>query len=161
MERPPLGAAFLCRLSMSIVSGLTYERAMWLSGRNPLAKRPTMCVSNPHPRELPKTQTTSVKMGEFRVFCSRWSAFWALSPSGRPLDGGNCIIRVTTRRQSAPHAAKPPLAIGLEGAGGSGGPEGLAAVPVGGGGAWSRQISHIISDGHFLRQSKNIAIPTR
>ena len=33
MEGPPLGAAFLCRLSMSIVSGLTCERTMWLSGR--------------------------------------------------------------------------------------------------------------------------------
>ena len=38
--------------------------------------------------------------------------------------------------------------------------EGLAAVPVGGG-VWSRQISHVISDGHFLRPPRNVAIPTR
>ena len=30
-------------------------------------------------RESPKTQTTSVKMGEFGVFWARWSAFWAHS----------------------------------------------------------------------------------
>ena len=28
-------------------------------------------------RESPKTQTTSVKMGEFGVFWARWSVFWA------------------------------------------------------------------------------------
>ena len=54
---------------------------------------------------------------------------------------------------------------GLEGAGGRGSPEGLAAVPGGGDGgsegAWPRQISHVISDGHFLRSPKNVAIPTR
>ena len=38
---------------------------------------------------------------------------------------------------------------------------GLAAAPAGRGRARSRQISHIISDGHFLRSSKNVAIPTR
>ena len=74
--------------------------------------------------------------------------------------------RATSRR------AEPPISTpgtGVEGPGGSRGarppcpwvPDGRAAVPVGGGGAWSRQISHIISDGHFLRSPKNVAIPTR
>ena len=35
----------------------------------------------------------------------------------------------------------------------------MAAVPVGGGRAWSRQISHIISHGHFSRPYENVAIP--
>ena len=51
----------------------------------------------------------------------------------RPLGGGNYAMQgcdtPATRRQSASHGAKPPPATGLEGAGGSGGPEGLTAVP--------------------------------
>ena len=51
----------------------------------------------------------------------------------RPLGGGNCTTRGSdmpaTRRPQAACRAKPLLATGLEGAGGSGGPEGLAAVP--------------------------------
>ena len=51
----------------------------------------------------------------------------------RPLGGGNYAMQgcdtPATRRQSASHGAKPPPATGLEGAGGRGGPEGLAAVP--------------------------------
>ena len=58
----------------------------------------------------------------------------------RPLGGGNYAMQgcdtPATRRQSASHGAKPPPATGLEGAGGSGGPEGLTAVPGGGEGAW-------------------------
>ena len=93
MEGPPLGAAFLCRLSMSIVSGLTCERTMWLSGRyhpgqapdnvrpdvlaTTRARRPTMCASNPYPRELPKTQTTSPLAARFQHYSPRWSAMWA------------------------------------------------------------------------------------
>ena len=38
---------------------------------------------------------------------------------------------------------------------------GLYTVPVGGGRTRPRQISHVISDGHFLRPPKNVAIPTR
>ena len=62
---------------------------------------------------VPKTQTTSVKMGEFGVFCTRWSAFWVPRPSGRPLDGGNCTTRgydtPATHRLRASCSAKPPL----------------------------------------------------
>ena len=52
----------------------------------------------------------------------------------RPLGGGgNCTTRGSdtpaTRRPQASCSAKPPPATGLEGAGGSGGPKGLAAVP--------------------------------
>ena len=52
---------------------------------------------------VPKTQTTSVKMGEFGVFCTRWSAFWVPRPSGRPLDGGIALQEGATRRR---HAAR-------------------------------------------------------
>ena len=41
------------------------------------------------------------------------------------------------------------------------GPGGPARGAVGDHRAWSRQISHVISDGHFLRPPKNVAIPTR
>ena len=81
----------------------------------------------------PKMQTTSQLAARIQRFSPRWSAFWALSPSTRPLGGGNYAMQgcdtPATRRQSASHGAKPPPATGLEGTGGSGGPEGLAAVP--------------------------------
>ena len=104
---------------------------------------------------VPKTQTTSVKMGEFGVFCTRWSAFWVPRPSDRPLDGGNCTTRgcdtPATRRKRASCSAKPPPSPVwrvLEG------PEGLAAVPVGGGRAWPRQISHAIPPRHDPTQAQ-------
>ena len=194
---------------------------------------------------VPKTQTTSVKMGEFGVFCTRWSAFWVPRPSGRPLDGGNCTTRgydtPATHRLRASCSAKPPLlpvwraaegvaarraqgGVGVRRAwlrclwavagpgpdkfrmqfphdmnqralknrrismirlqylkytqgncmrnyrdavrtqhhtatrprslGSSGGSEGLAAVPVGGGGAWPRQISHAIPPRHDPTQAQ-------
>ena len=40
------------------------------------------------------------------------------------------------------------------------GPQGLAAVPVGGADTTASQISHVIYRGHFSRSSKNVAIPT-
>ena len=49
MEGPPLGAAFLCRLSMSIVSGLTCERTMWLSGRYHPGQAPDNVREQPIP----------------------------------------------------------------------------------------------------------------
>ena len=108
--------------------GFTCERAMWLSGRyhpgqapdnvrpdmlaTTLARRPTMCSSNPYPRELPKTQDTSPLAARFQCFSPRWSVFWAPRPSGRPLDGGNCTTRgfdtPATRRKRASCSAKPP-----------------------------------------------------
>ena len=194
---------------------------------------------------VPKTQTTSVKMGEFGVFCTRWSAFWVPRPSGRPLDGGNCTTRgydtPATHRLRASCSAKPPLlpvwraaegvaarraqgGVGVRRAwlrclwavagpgpdkfrmqfphgtiqhkpknrristirfqnlkyfqgncmrnyrdavrtqhhtatrprslGSSGGSEGLAAVPVGGGRAWPRQISHAIPPRHDPTQAQ-------
>ena len=44
-----------------------------------------------------------------------------------------------------------PGGLGRGAGGGDGGSEG----------AWPRHISHVISDGHFLRPPKNVAIPTR
>ena len=70
-----------------------------------LAKRPTMCASNPYPRELPKTQTTSAKMGESGVLCSRWSVFWAPRPLElwlrRRQTGGIALHEGPTRRRHA------------------------------------------------------------
>ena len=54
-----------------------------------------MCASNPYPRELPKTQATSPLAACFQCFSPRWSAFWALRPSDRPLGGGNCATRTS------------------------------------------------------------------
>ena len=64
------------------------------------------------PRELPKTQTTSVKMGEFGVLCSRWSAFWAPRHlKQRPRHhqtGGIAPSKAPTRRR---HAVRAPLML--------------------------------------------------
>ena len=84
-----------------------------------------------------------------RVFCTRWSEFWVPRPSDRPLDGGNCTTRgydtPATHRLRASCSAKHPLLPVWRAAEAL---EGLAAVPVGGGGAWSRQISHAIPPRH-------------
>ena len=62
-----------------------------------------------HNRHAPKTQTTSPKTPQIHAFSPKWSAFWAIP----------CPAPVDWRGWKAPE-----------------GPEGLAAVPVGGGGAW-------------------------
>ena len=59
------------------------SRCLARSRHRPRAPQPGPPVpSNPSNRsalgrESPKTQTTSVKMGEFGVFWARWSVFWA------------------------------------------------------------------------------------
>ena len=103
--------------------GLTCERAMWLSGRyhpgqapdnvrpdmlaTTLARRPTMCASNPYHRELPKTQATSPLAACFQCFSPRCSAVWAphhleQRPRRRQL-GGIALHGGPTRRR---HAAR-------------------------------------------------------
>ena len=62
-----------------------------------------------HNRHAPKTQTTSPKTPQIHAFSPKWSAFWAIP----------CPAPVDWRGWKAPE-----------------GPEGLAAVPVGGGGTW-------------------------
>ena len=62
-----------------------------------------------HNRHAPKTQTTSPKTPQIHAFSPKWSAFWAI-PYPAPVDW---------RGWKAPE-----------------GPEGLAAAPMGGGGAW-------------------------
>ena len=62
-----------------------------------------------HNRHAPKTQTTSPKTPQIHAFSPKWSAFWAIP----------CPAPVDWRGWKAPE-----------------GPEDLAAVPVGGGGAW-------------------------
>ena len=62
-----------------------------------------------HNRHAPKTQTTSPKTPQIHAFSPKWSAFWAIP----------CPAPVDWRGWKAPE-----------------GPEGLAAAPMGGGGAW-------------------------
>ena len=92
-----------------------------------------MCASNPYPRELPKTQTTSPLAARFQCFSPRWSAFWVPRSSGRPLDGGNCTTRgcdtPATRRKRASCSAKPPPPPSWSA---PAGPEGPAPVPMSG-----------------------------
>ena len=66
-----------------------------------------MWSSNPYPRELPKTQTTSLLAARFQRFSPRWSAFWAphyLEPRPRRRQsGGIAPCKGATRRR---HAAR-------------------------------------------------------
>ena len=100
-----------------------------------------MCSSNPYPRELPKTQTTSLLAARFQRFSPRWSAFWAphyLEPRPRRRQsGGIAPCKGATRRRHAvrrlcmaqnPHRHQWRARCR--------GREGLAAAPAGGGGAW-------------------------
>ena len=100
-----------------------------------------MCSSNPYPRELPKTQTTSLLAARFQRFSPRWSAFWAphyLEPRPRRRQsGGIAPCKGATRRRHAvrrlcmaqnPHRHQWRARCR--------GREGQAAAPVGGGRAW-------------------------
>ena len=100
-----------------------------------------MWSSNPYPRELPKTQTTSLLAARFQRFSPRWSAFWAphyLEPRPRRRQsGGIAPCKGATRRRHAvrrlcmaqnPHRHQWRARCR--------GREGQAAAPVGGGGAW-------------------------
>ena len=118
--------------------GLTCERAMWLSGRyhpgqapdnvcpdmlaTTLARRPTMCASNPYHRELPKTQDTSPLAARFQCFSPRWSVFWAPRPlelwlRRRQSEGITPCKAATRRRHAArrlrmaqnPHRSQPEV----------------------------------------------------
>ena len=64
-----------------------------------------MWSSNPYPRELPKTQTTSLLAARFQRFSPRWSAFWAphyLEPRPRRRQsGGIAPCKGATRRRHA------------------------------------------------------------
>ena len=81
----------------------------------------------------PRTLTTSPQMALFHRFLARWSAFWVLRPSGRPLDGGNCTTRgcdtPATHRLRASCSAKPPPPPSWSA---PAGPEGPAPVPMSG-----------------------------
>ena len=89
---PPTGTA--ADPSGALHTGGAWCADVWLGAssrsparpcRRPRAPQPGPPVpSNPSNRsalgrESPKTQTTSVKIGEFGVFWARWSAFWAHS----------------------------------------------------------------------------------
>lgn len=105
---------------------------------------------------VPKTQTTSQLAARIQRFSPRWSVFWALSPSTRPLGGGITPFKGATRRRHADRALRMaqnphrPLVWREWRPGGPGCGDG------GGDGAWPRHISHVISDGHFLRPPKTL-----
>ena len=87
-----------------------------------------MCSSNPYPRELPKTQTTSLLAARFQRFSPRWSAFWAPH-----------YLEPATRRQKALHGAKPP-------------PPPVASALQGGGRAWLQRPRAAAGPGRASRQ---------
>ena len=62
---------------------------------------------------------------------------------------GNCMRNYRDAVRTQHHTATRPRSLGS-----SGGSEGLAAVPVGGGGAWPRQISHAIPPRHDPTQAQ-------
>ena len=78
------------------------------------------------------------------------------------------LFRARRRRPSGALPLSTPGPTGVEGAGGCGGTGGPGcgagcgrlAGPAWVGGANARQISHIISHGHFSRPPENVAIPT-
>ena len=88
-------------------------------------------------------QTVKQSSGNYVRDCFGWAATPPQVADSPPARGGNCIIRATTRRR---HAVRAPLMLQNphhHWCGGCGkgwrapeGPEGLAAVPAGGGRAW-------------------------
>ena len=87
-----------------------------------LARHPTMCSSNPYPRELPKTQDTSPLAARFQCFSPRWSE--VLAPHHRKprprrhQSGGIALHGGPTRRRHAarrlrvvqnPHRSQPEV----------------------------------------------------
>ena len=87
---PPTGTA--ADPSGALHTGGAWCADVWLGASSRSPARPCRRPPAPQPgppvpsnpsnrsalgRESPKTQTTSVKMGEFGVFWARWSVFWA------------------------------------------------------------------------------------
>ena len=162
MEGPPLGAAFLCRLSMSLVSGLTCERTMWLSGRYHPGQAPDNVREQPIPpgtaQNADHFATSSPFSALFTEVVCDVGARPPQTAAAPPPIGGNCTTRGSDTPSEGFVSCKIPTATVVERTCGPGRPgRGVG----GGGGARSRQMSHVISDGHFLRPPKNVAIPTR
>ena len=118
------------------VSGLTCERAMWLSGRYHPGQAPDNVREQPIPPGTAQNAdhfTTSSPLSAFftEVVCDVGATPPQTASSPSPI-GGNCTTRGSdtpaTRRQRASCSAKPPPATGLENASGT---ESPAAVPVG------------------------------
>ena len=112
------------------------------------------------------TQTHSAKTAWFQRFSPNGSALWRPHHHEprprRRQSGGITPCKGATRRRHADRALRmaqnPHRSGGCRRAWRPGGPGRGAG---GGDGARPRQISHVISDGHFLRPPKNVAIPTR
>ena len=119
--------------------------------------------------DFAKTQTHSAKTALFHRFSPNWSALWRPNPVKSRLrrhqSGGIALQEGATRRR---HAARGLRVVQNPrhhrcggcwrdrgpGCGARGRRQGLAAVPVGGGGAWPRQISHAIPPRHDPTQAQ-------
>ena len=122
--------------------------------------------SKSHTAPLPvQNSPRSPEMAQFGAFSACRESFIPLSP---PRSRAGRILYRTRGRDGARQHNSTPGATGVkppEGAGGTGGPGhgagcGRLTGPAWVGGASARQISHIISHGHFSRPPKNVAIPT-
>ena len=117
--------------------GLTCERTMWLSGRYHPGQAPDNVLEQPIPPGTAQNADHFAISSPFSAFfievvCVLGATLPRTAAAPPPI-WGNCAMQgcdtPATRRKKASHGAKPPPATGLEGAGGSGGPKGLAAVP--------------------------------
>ena len=119
--------------------------------------------------DFAKTQTHSAKTALFHRFSPNWSALWRPNPVKSRLrrhqSGGIALQEGATRRRHAARGLRVvqnPRHHRCGGCWRDRGPgcgahewrQGLAAVPVGGGGAWPRQISHAIPPRHDPTQAQ-------
>ena len=122
--------------------GLTCERTMWLSGRYHPGQAPDNVLEQPIPPRTAQNADHFATSSPFSAFFTEvvcvLGATLPRTAAAPPPIWGNCAMQgcdtPATRRQKALHGAKPPpppVASALQG-----GREGLAAAPVGGGGAW-------------------------
>ena len=114
---------------------------------SPSTPLPTACAVQNSPstsRTAPlpvQNSPSSPEMARFGAFSTCRESFVPFSPPRSR--AGRILYRTRGRDGARQHNSTPgPTCV------------------EGGGRAWSRQISHVISDGHFLRPPKNVAIPT-
>ena len=127
MEGPPLRAAFLCRLSMSIVSGLTCERTMWLSGRYHPGQAPDNVREQPIPPGTAQNADHFATSSPFSALFTEVVCDVGATPpqtaAAPPPIGGNCTTRGSDRPSEGFVSVQNPHRHrrGAEGTGGSAG----------------------------------------
>ena len=94
------------------VSGLTCERAMWLSGRYHPGQAPDNVREQPIPPGTAQNAGYFATSSPFSVFFTEVVCGVGATPprtaAAPPPNGGNCIIRAATRRR---HAVRAPLML--------------------------------------------------